>query len=220
MSARKSRAPILLASLLVVGCTDARDYAQATAVLVDVSATYVDQKPDVVRFIKMGILPDLLPGDSLLLIGIDDLSYEKSIERLLSQPTINLQGLVGGYTGPGGKSILPSRAEAKLEIRMVPNQTYEDTVNALIQGASRAEILADGTVHMHGGLRIGIHVHNAAGGQSDSFINALPVSAVPEPSTAALALVGVVGLGLARRRRQRREAASAATPPAEAVTAP
>jgi hypothetical protein len=63
---------------LVVGCTDARDYAQATAVLVDVSATYVDQKPDVVRFIKMGILPDLLPGDSLLLIGIDDLSYEKS----------------------------------------------------------------------------------------------------------------------------------------------
>ena len=62
---------------------------------------------------------------------IDNLSYEKSIERLLSQPTINLQGLVGGYTGPGGKSILPSRAEAKLEIRMVPNQTYEDTVRQL-----------------------------------------------------------------------------------------
>ena len=62
---------------------------------------------------------------------IDNLSYEKSIERLLSQPTINLQGLVGGYTGPGGKSILPSKAEAKLELRMVPNQTYEDTVKQL-----------------------------------------------------------------------------------------
>ncbi len=62
---------------------------------------------------------------------IDNLNYEQSIERLLSQPTINLQGLVGGYTGPGGKSILPSKAEAKLEIRMVPNQTYDDTVKQL-----------------------------------------------------------------------------------------
>jgi acetylornithine deacetylase/succinyl-diaminopimelate desuccinylase-like protein len=59
---------------------------------------------------------------------IDNMTYEQSIERLLSQPTINIQGLIGGYTGPGGKTVLPSKAEAKLEIRMVPNQTYAETV--------------------------------------------------------------------------------------------
>lgn len=62
---------------------------------------------------------------------IDSDSYQKSIERLLSQPTINLQGLIGGYTGPGGKTILPSRAEAKLELRLVPDQTVEETVRQL-----------------------------------------------------------------------------------------
>ena len=62
---------------------------------------------------------------------IDGMTYEQSIERQLSQPTINLQGLVGGYTGPGGKSILPSQATAKLELRMVPGQRYEDTVRQL-----------------------------------------------------------------------------------------
>lgn len=62
---------------------------------------------------------------------IDNASYQESIERLLSQPTINLQGLVGGYTGPGGKTILPARAEAKLDLRIVPNQTVADTIRQL-----------------------------------------------------------------------------------------
>jgi acetylornithine deacetylase/succinyl-diaminopimelate desuccinylase-like protein len=51
--------------------------------------------------------------------------------RLLSQPTINIQGLVSGYMGPGGKTILPSRAEAKLDLRLVPDMTKEDTVAKL-----------------------------------------------------------------------------------------
>ena len=62
---------------------------------------------------------------------IDNVGYEKSIERLITTPTINLQGLVGGYTGPGGKSILPSKAEAKIEMRLVPGQTFEGAVQQL-----------------------------------------------------------------------------------------
>src|SRR3546814_15657465 len=34
---------------------------------------------------------------------IDDLSWQQANERLVSQPTVNIEGLVGGYTGPGGK---------------------------------------------------------------------------------------------------------------------
>lgn len=62
---------------------------------------------------------------------IDDLDYRSSIERLVSQPTINIQGLVGGYTGPGGKTILPHRAEAKIDLRLVPDMTKEDCVSKL-----------------------------------------------------------------------------------------
>lgn len=59
---------------------------------------------------------------------IDDLSWEKTLERLASQPTINIEGLVSGYTGPGGKTILPGRAVAKIDTRLVPNQTLEDSM--------------------------------------------------------------------------------------------
>jgi len=62
---------------------------------------------------------------------IDDLDYRSSIERLVSQPTINIQGLVGGYTGPGGKTILPHRVEAKIDLRLVPDMTKEDCVAKL-----------------------------------------------------------------------------------------
>lgn len=54
---------------------------------------------------------------------INDEDYQTSSERLVAQPTVNIQGLVSGYMGPGGKTVLPSRAEAKLEFRLVPNMT-------------------------------------------------------------------------------------------------
>lgn len=57
---------------------------------------------------------------------IDDQPYEKAMDRLAQEPTINIEGIVGGYTGPGGKTILPSRAVAKIDCRLVPNQTVED----------------------------------------------------------------------------------------------
>lgn len=62
---------------------------------------------------------------------IDDLDYRSSIERLVSQPTVNIQGLVGGYTGPGGKTILPTRALAKIDLRLVPDMTREDCIAKL-----------------------------------------------------------------------------------------
>ena len=62
---------------------------------------------------------------------IDDLSWEKANERLVSQPTVNIEGLVGGYTGPGGKTILPHRAAAKLDLRLVPGMSKDAAVAAL-----------------------------------------------------------------------------------------
>ncbi|MCB9377596.1 MAG: M20/M25/M40 family metallo-hydrolase [Holophagales bacterium] len=62
---------------------------------------------------------------------IDDLSWPQALERLVSQPTVNIEGLVGGYTGPGGKTVLPHRAVAKLDLRLVPGMTYDGAIAAL-----------------------------------------------------------------------------------------
>lgn len=62
---------------------------------------------------------------------IDDLPWDRTLERLASQPTVNIEGLVSGYTGPGGKTILPGRAVAKIDLRLVPNQTMADSVAKL-----------------------------------------------------------------------------------------
>jgi hypothetical protein len=62
---------------------------------------------------------------------IDDLPWEKALERLASQPTVNIEGLVSGYTGPGGKTVLPGRAVAKIDLRLVPNMTKDDAVAKL-----------------------------------------------------------------------------------------
>ncbi|MDQ3044881.1 MAG: peptidase dimerization domain-containing protein, partial [Chloroflexota bacterium] len=62
---------------------------------------------------------------------IDNEPYLTSLERFLSQPTVNIQGIISGYTGPGGKTVLPSRAEAKLEFRLVPAMTKVEAVTKL-----------------------------------------------------------------------------------------
>jgi len=62
---------------------------------------------------------------------INDAGWQESIEMLLSHPTVNIEGLVGGYTGPGGKTILPHRAVAKLDLRLVPDMTASDALAAL-----------------------------------------------------------------------------------------
>lgn len=54
-----------------------------------------------------------------------------SAYRLAQQPTVNIQGLVAGYTGPGGKTVLPGRAEAKIDLRLVPAMTRDEAVSKL-----------------------------------------------------------------------------------------
>lgn len=81
---------------------------------------------------------------------IDDESWEASLERLAAQPTINIQGLVAGYTGQGGKTILPHRAVAKVEMRLVPDMTKEDSVAKLEAHLARHGF-ADVEVNVTGG---------------------------------------------------------------------
>ncbi len=53
------------------------------------------------------------------------------LERLWVRPTCDVNGLLSGYTGEGGKTIIPARAMAKVSFRLVPNQDPEKVARAL-----------------------------------------------------------------------------------------
>ena len=62
---------------------------------------------------------------------VHDVGFLEALELQASRPTVNIEGLVGGYTGPGGKTILPHRAVAKLDLRLVPDMTAAGALAAL-----------------------------------------------------------------------------------------
>ncbi len=55
-----------------------------------------------------------------------------SIERTGIRPTLELNGIWGGYTGEGAKTVLPSKAFAKISARLVPNQSAEKITAKLL----------------------------------------------------------------------------------------
>ncbi|RYE10619.1 MAG: M20/M25/M40 family metallo-hydrolase, partial [Sphingobacteriaceae bacterium] len=59
-------------------------------------------------------------------LNIEELWGEKgysTLERTGTRPTLELNGIWGGYIGEGAKTVLPSKASAKISMRLVPNQT-------------------------------------------------------------------------------------------------
>jgi acetylornithine deacetylase/succinyl-diaminopimelate desuccinylase-like protein len=81
---------------------------------------------------------------------VHDVSFQESLELLTSRPTVNIEGLVGGYTGPGGKTILPGRAIAKIDMRLVPDMTAAESLAALKAHLAKKGF-ADIEVNMSGG---------------------------------------------------------------------
>ncbi|MGH2676911.1 MAG: M20/M25/M40 family metallo-hydrolase [Actinomycetota bacterium] len=60
------------------------------------------------------------------------------LEALIFRPTINIDGLEAGYTGPGGKTIIPHRARAVLDIRLVPDLEVDGATAAIREHLDRA----------------------------------------------------------------------------------
>ncbi|OWP62509.1 peptidase dimerization domain protein [Hymenobacter amundsenii] len=68
-------------------------------------------------------------------IGLPDVYGEKgytTVERIGIRPTLDVNGIWGGYTGEGAKTVIASKAYAKISMRLVPNQTSEE-ITALFQ---------------------------------------------------------------------------------------
>jgi acetylornithine deacetylase/succinyl-diaminopimelate desuccinylase-like protein len=68
-------------------------------------------------------------------LGVKELWGEKGFttnERTGIRPTLELNGIWGGYTGEGAKTVLPSKAYAKISARLVPNQESDKITELLI----------------------------------------------------------------------------------------
>ena len=75
------------ASSIVAACTDSKEYETSFCTMVDISGTYAKEKKGVVNIVKAGILPEMVPGDSLFFVQIDSNSYAE--ENLITKLTLD-----------------------------------------------------------------------------------------------------------------------------------
>ena len=94
---------------------------------------------------------NLTPQSFLKPIGLSIPAGEKDrllIEQISSRPTCDINGIVGGYTGEGSKTVIPAQASAKISFRLVEGQdpakirkAFRDYVNARVPQDCRAEFV-------------------------------------------------------------------------------
>ena len=61
-------------------------------------------------------------------MGLSEVKGEEgysTLERKSIRPTLDVNGIWGGYIGEGSKTVIPSEAHAKISMRLVPNQNWE-----------------------------------------------------------------------------------------------
>ncbi len=68
------------------------------------------------------------------LTGLKDYSI---LERIWALPTLEIHGIRGGFTGEGAKTVIPAAGVAKVSLRLVPGNTYEQTLAALEKAVRR-----------------------------------------------------------------------------------
>jgi len=69
------------------GCTDSKQYETSYCALIDISGTYAGEKRSVVNTVKAGIVPEMIPGDSLFFVMIDSNSYHE--DNLVTKLTLD-----------------------------------------------------------------------------------------------------------------------------------
>ena len=97
-------------------------------------------------------------GDAYLRnVGLTTPAGEKSrsvLEQTVSRPTCEINGMIGGYTGEGFKTVIPAKASAKISFRLVSNMD-PDKIRAAFRQHVRDRLPPDATVtfKQHGGSR-------------------------------------------------------------------
>jgi acetylornithine deacetylase/succinyl-diaminopimelate desuccinylase-like protein len=98
-------------------------------------------------------------------LAIDDVRGEKgysTIERTGIRPTLDVNGIWGGYTGEGAKTVLPGKAFAKISMRLVPNQDSHEISEIFkkhFESIAPASVKVKVTAH-HGGEPVVVSIES------------------------------------------------------------
>ena len=121
--------PITILAKMIAGCHDENNHITIPGFYDDVvESTEAERK-------LMSLAPynEQEYKDDL---GVKELWGEKGYstnERTGIRPTLELNGIWGGYQGEGAKTVLPSKATAKISTRLVPNQSSEKTTAMILE---------------------------------------------------------------------------------------
>ncbi len=143
-----ARNPITEIAGLIAECVDGKTgkvkipgfYDKVRAVDVDELEGYVKSGFDIEHFRTARDLHSLRTKD-----------VRDAVNRVWTQPTFEVHGITGGYSGPGVKTIVPHKAEAKISMRLVPDQEPEEMIKLF--KAFVKEKLPDAVVEAKSGLK-------------------------------------------------------------------
>lgn len=125
--------PIVVLSKMIASCHDENNHITIPGFYNDVNVVPVDER----ALINQAPFDENEYKDE---IGIKELWGEKGFstyERTGIRPTLELNGIWGGYTGEGAKTVLPAKATAKISARLVPNQSSEKMTQLLLNHFSK-----------------------------------------------------------------------------------
>ena len=130
-------------------------------------------------------------------LDIDDVYGEKGYttnERNSIRPTLDVNGIWGGYTGEGAKTVIASKAYAKISMRLVPNQDWEEITELFakhFESIAPASVKVKVTPH-HGGQGYVTPI-NSIGYQaaSKAYQDTFGVTPIPQRSGGSIPIVSL-----------------------------
>src|SRR5438552_335870 len=120
--------PITILAQMIAGCYDKKNHITIPGFYDDVAAPTKEEK----RLLKKAPFNEQSYKDEL---GVKELWGEKGMtinERTGIRTTLEVNGIWGGYQGEGAKTVLPSKATAKISARLVPNQSSKKITEVLL----------------------------------------------------------------------------------------
>jgi acetylornithine deacetylase/succinyl-diaminopimelate desuccinylase-like protein len=120
--------PITILAKMIAGCHDKKNHITIPGFYDDVAEPTKEEK----RLLRKAPFDEEGYKKEL---GVEELWGEKGYttnERTGIRPTLELNGIWGGYQGEGSKTVLPSKASAKISARLVPNQSSKKITELLL----------------------------------------------------------------------------------------
>ncbi|MFT3680345.1 MAG: dipeptidase [Ferruginibacter sp.] len=121
--------PITILSKMIASCHDENNHITIPGFYDDVVVATAEER----KLMAAAPYDEQEYKDDL---GVKELWGEKGFttnERTGIRPTLELNGIWGGYQGEGAKTVLPSKATAKISARLVPNQSSEKITAKLLE---------------------------------------------------------------------------------------